>query len=181
MSFTESETKILDIPLTETCTLLENLGAVKVFDHDRIITHFDTPDHTLFQRGKILKLTEEGTLKLTINQHREDGTTEEIKVGVSRKEETVALLDRLGFIPISEVTARRISYEWDGVDFDIDIFPHIPPFLEIDLGESGKNLLEILTVLTLENRQSCTLSTPEVFQHVGKDYFLLFSLSNHAG
>jgi adenylate cyclase class 2 len=100
----------------------------------------------------------------------------EIKLFVSRKEECISLLQTLGYIPVSEVKARRISLEWQGIDFDIDEFPQIPPFMEIDLGESKYTLQDILQKLYLEKNEIGEMSTPDVYKKYGIDYFNLFKI-----
>src|SRR5205814_288073 len=122
------------------------------------------------------KLTEEGKVKLSYDAPVEAGR-ESIKFVVSRKQETVDFLSRLGFLPVSQSTSERISYEWEGVGFDIDESPQIPAFLEIDCGESNYSLEDILKKLGLENHESGEMSTPEIYKKYGLDYFKLFKIS----
>ena len=80
----------------------------------------------------------------------------------------------LGLDPISKVKAKRISYELGKIDFDIDKFPVIPAFLEIDiefLEEEGYELEQLLKELGLENNKTVVMGTEDIHSLYGKDYF----------
>jgi adenylate cyclase class 2 len=162
------EVKILNIDVEKIIKKLEELGAKKVFDNVRVVTYFKNKNDA----GKpFLKLTEEDKLKLTsqnLNTHKD------IKLFVSRKEECISLLETLGYFAISEVSTHRTSYELFGIDCDIDIFPEIPPFLEIDLGETEITLDDFIVKLNLEDNKKVVMSTPQVVELYGKDYFDLY-------
>lgn len=164
------ETKVLNIDTKGIEQKLTSLGAKKVFDNVRTITYFQNPKEN---QKPSLKLTEEEKLKLS---YQNDQGDEEIKLFVSRKAECVALLGHLGYVPISEVKARRISYEWMGIDFDIGEFLQIPAFLEIDLGDSKFTLEDIFQKLDLEKNEKIQMSTPETFKKYKLDYFELFKI-----
>jgi adenylate cyclase class 2 len=117
-------------------------------------------------------LTEEGDkLKLTSL----DSNNQETKLFVSRKEECISLLSTLGYKLISEVEAHRTSYELGTIDFDIDEFPGIPAFLEIDMGEKATMPIEtLITKLQLDSNKSGQMSTPEILNFYGKDYFEVY-------
>lgn len=163
------EVKVLNISLKETCRLIDNLGANKVFDATRTIKHFDYNDKRLSKRKETLKLTEEGTHKVTWEKGKE-----EIKFVINNPQAFIKWLAKIGMSQITLVKARRISYEWKGIDFDIDVFPHIPPFLEIDMGTSKSSLKDILKKLHLENNEVLEISTPGIYSRQHKDYFSLF-------
>ncbi len=165
------EIKILDIDVEALEQKLLSIGAKKVFDDMRVITYFSNVHDT---QEPFLKLTEEGKLKLS---SQNDQTHEEVKLFVSRKEECVQLLATLDYLPVSEVRSRRISYELDGIDFDIDCFPGIPPFLEVDMGEnSNVSFEEMLATLEIKNNRQEQMSTPQIVALYGKSYFDLFRI-----
>lgn len=167
------EIKILDIAPDKLSAKIIELGAKKVFDEDRTITYFQPKD--ISDAQTTFKLTEEGKLKFSA---QETGTgREEIKVFISRKEEFIKILALMGYMPVTRVVARRISFELGTIDFDIDIFPGIPAFLELDVpADSPLSQAEIITQLELQNNQVVTISTPEVFSRYHKDYFQEFAL-----
>ena len=87
--------------------------------------------------------------------HQSDPTKKrEIKFKASCLKETLDFFHEMGLDPISRVKAPRISYELGKIDFDIDSFPFIPPFLEIDIEhirEEGYTVESLLKKLGLEN------------------------------
>ncbi len=49
-TYKEQEIKVLDINVENVCEKLEQLGAKKVFDGDRIFTTLDTEEKTYLQK-----------------------------------------------------------------------------------------------------------------------------------
>lgn len=175
MNYIENEIKILDVNVQELTELLEKLGAQKVFDDNRIVTSFDDKQQNLQGQDVDIRITEEGSIKLSLDQ-KVNGKTSSIKLKVSRVQEMTDFLSVLGVTPVSKATSHRISYEFEGIDFDIDQFEHIPPFLEIDMGESVKDLHQVIKQLGLGGKEQVSLSTQEVFKKYGKDYLTLYKL-----
>ncbi|MBI2572842.1 CYTH domain-containing protein [Candidatus Woesearchaeota archaeon] len=170
-SYTESEIKILDVNPKKLHLLLSKLGATKVFDDTRTFYSFDYPDHRLRRNQQEIRLTDEGTIKLSFEQNPKNGKKESVKIKVSRKEEALELLKRLGLKQVAKIISHRTSYEYNGVDFDIDTFPSIPPFLEIDTGDTKVSVKKILALLDLENAKPLVISTPAIFELYGKEYY----------
>lgn len=171
MKYPNVELKVLGVSAEEIVQKLKDIGAQEVFNADRVITHLD--DGTGRLRAKNFKLTEEAKLKLSIDTHEEHST---VKLFVSRKVECLDMLAVLGITPISCATAHRTSFEWEGVDFDLDQFPDIPPFLEIETAESAHTFEDMLKLLGLEGNEQGALSTPQIFQKYGIDYFDRFKI-----
>ena len=70
--------------------------------------------------------------------------------------------------------APRISYELGKIDFDIDKFPAIPAFLEIDIEnieEEGYTVEDLLKKLGLENNKVVVKGTEDIHELYGVDYF----------
>ncbi len=169
MKYPNVETKVLDVEVEPLIQRMRGIGALQVFDAERTITHLD--DGTGRLRKKNLKLTEKDKLKLSIDTEEEHST---VKLFVSRKGECIDMFAALGIHPIAVSRARRTSFEWEGVDFDIDQFPGIPPFLEVDVAESAHTLEEVLTTLELVGKEHGMLSTPQIYERYGLDYFERF-------
>ncbi len=166
------EIKILNVDPNKISEQIISLGAHKVFDEDRIITYFKNINKP--NEISSFKLTEEGKLKFSASSKL---ASEEIKVFVSRKEEFVKILELMDYTPVTRVVARRISFELESIDFDIDIFPGIFPFLELDVpADNPLSRNEVIKKLNLQNNQLVNLSTPEIFTLYGKDYFTEFKL-----
>jgi len=178
MNTVEVEHKVLDVNPKAIAEAMKNIGAKQVYDDVRTITYFDHPDGSLKKAGEGIKLTEEGKLKLEHNRKTESGQSDTVKLFVSRKEEAVEFLKRLNLAPITQVQARRISYELGTVDFDIDCFPGIPPFMEVDMADADIELKELLGKLGLTENEVIVATTPEIFARYSKDYFAEFAVKD---
>jgi adenylate cyclase class 2 len=177
MSTTEEvEYKVLGVTPGNIAQAMNTIGAKQVYDDVRTITYFDHPDRSLKKNGEGIKLTEEGKLKLEFTRKAENGQSDTVKLFVSRKAEAVEFLKRLNLVPVTQVQARRISYELGSVDYDIDYFPGIPPFMEIDLADSEVELTDVLGKLGLTENEVIVATTPEIFARYGKDYFAEFAI-----
>lgn len=174
MEYLENEVKILNVDPQALATRFTQIGAAKVYEGIRTITTFDYVDRRLGKERQEVRLTEEGKLKLSYETQTPRGK-ESVKLFVSRKEEAAEFLRRLGLVPVTEAHARRTSYEWEGADFDIDEFPGIPPFLEIDPGTHPQE--EILALLDLGQHERLRASTKDIFRHYGKEYDESFAIS----
>ena len=179
--YKEQEIKILDINIESVQKKLELLGAKQVYEGVRTIMALDTEERKyLNQYDKLIRVTDEGDIKVTmhVNQSNPD-VKEVIKFKTSRLKETMDFFSELGLKPVSKVRAPRISYELGKIDFDIDHFPKIPPFLEIDLAyvqEEGYTLEELLTFLGLENNKRVIMGTEDIHRLYNIDYFNVYKV-----
>jgi adenylate cyclase class IV len=130
----------------------------------------------LIRNGIEIRITEEGETKLSLDENK-NGERTSIKLKISRTHEMEDFLAKLNIKPISKIYSYRISYEFDGIDFDIDQFPEIPAFVEIDLGDSTISIDSLLKHLSLENNEVFEGSTIKLYEKYNKDYLSLFSLS----
>lgn len=174
--YKEHEIKVLDVNVQQLVENLEKIGAKKVYEDKRTIIALDTSERVyLKQKDKLIRVTDEGSIKVTmhVNQSKPE-VKEGIKFKTSRLKETMDFFHQLGLDPISKVSADRISYELGKVDFDIDKFPAIPAFLEIDvefLEEEGYKVGELLKKLGLENNKVVVMGTEDIHSLYGVDYF----------
>jgi len=175
-NYIEHEIKILDIDVAEVMLSLEKLSAVKVYDDERIATYFDNPQGDYAKANKSIRLTEEGKLKLSITSVDDATNIKVVKVFTSRKQETVDFLAMLGLFPTAVVQSHRISYEWQNVDFDIDQFPGIPAFMEIDINNLPISQAELLAKLGLQDNKIRQMGIPEVFAEYRVNCFEKFKV-----
>ncbi|MCI8588840.1 MAG: hypothetical protein HFG40_04230 [Bacilli bacterium] len=174
--YKEQEIKVLDIDVASVVKKLESMGAKKVYDGVRTIFVVDTLDRSfLTQQDKLIRITEEGSIKVTIHVNQSNlNLKEEIKFKTSRLKETMDFFHHIGLDPISKVEVPRISFELGKLDFDIDCFPSIPPFLEIDvkhIQEEGYTVELLLKDLELENHKMVVMGTEDIHKLYGIDYF----------
>ncbi|MCL2439938.1 MAG: hypothetical protein FWD15_05530 [Alphaproteobacteria bacterium] len=178
MDYRENEIKVLDVDAAALEGRLLQMGASKVYDDIRVITTYDTADRTLRRSGKLVRITEEGAVKVSMHVGRDPETRDVIKYKASRFEEQQRFLLELGFSPIAQVSARRISFELDGRDFDIDFFPGIPSFMEIDVENLSQAALDdLLEKLGVRSNKIVKLGTEEIHSLYGVDYFETYKIA----
>jgi adenylate cyclase, class 2 len=175
-NYIENEVKILDVDINKVSAKLERLGAKKVFEGARSFITFDNREVSLLERDIELRITEEGTTKFSLDEKLPSGEKRSIKLKISRAQEMQDILARLDIVPVSKVKSHRISYELGKIDFDIDQFPRIPPFLEIDLEHYVGELSELLEKLGLSDKEVFRGSTIELYSKYGHSYTELFKL-----
>ena len=142
MSNEECEVKFLDIDPDALQEKLVVIGATKTGEYFYRRRVFDYPDLRLNSQGAWLRLCDEGdrvtmTFKQRIGIKSHDGTQsddsmEEIEVEVSNFERTALLLEKLGFIEKFYQENKRIRWTKENVEFDIDTWPQLKPYLEIE-------------------------------------------------
>lgn len=174
--YKEHEIKVLDVDVEALCAKLEFIGAKKVYDDVRTIIALDTEDrHYLNEKDKLIRVTDEGSIKVTMHVNQSKPNIKSgIKFRTSRLKETMDFFHEMGLDPISKVEAPRISYELGKIDFDIDKFPAIPAFLEIDIEnieEEGYTVEDLLKKLGLENNKVVVKGTEDIHELYGVDYF----------
>lgn len=161
----EYEVRILDISLEEIIARIEKLGAYKVgnFHQKRFVY-----DYNPVQKGRWIRLRSNGketTLTLKeIKSLRIDGTSE-LEIVVSDFDETNRILNKLGYEPRTFQENFRIEYRLDTVAFDIDMWPGIPAYLEIE-GQSEKDVLDALEKLEFSSNSFTTKDVDTIYHDV---------------
>lgn len=142
----EYEIRKLDVSFDEVIQKLERIGAKKVgvYHQKRYVYDFIP-----VQKGRWIRLRSNGKVNtLTIKEVkslRVDGT-KELEILVSNFNDTNEILMKLGYIPRTYQENFRIEYTLDGVNFDLDKWPMIPPHLEIE-GKSEEDVLKAMKLL----------------------------------
>ena len=160
---TEYEARVLEVNKEELVKKLTELGAEKIadFDYSRRVYNFNpVTDH------KWIRLRTNGTkTTLTIKQILDatiDGT-KEMEIEVSNFEETDKILNELGYVSHTYQENKRIRYVLDGVEIDIDTWPYIPTYVEIE----GKNIEEVESMidkLNLDKTKQTSIDVQAVFK-----------------
>ncbi|MFZ3054907.1 MAG: CYTH domain-containing protein [Minisyncoccales bacterium] len=172
----EIEVKFLDIDIVSMEKKLEAIGAEKVFEKLYKRRIFDYPDLRLHKKGAWIRLRDEGekitlTYKERIGMKTYDGKTnddsmEEIEIEVSDFEKTAELLNHIGFKEKFYQENRRIRYQLKDIEFDIDFWPQIEPYLEIE-APSWEKIDEAIKLLGLNPKDKKIFSTTQVYQLKG--------------
>ncbi|MGY2029828.1 class IV adenylate cyclase [Nocardia gipuzkoensis] len=92
-------------------------------------------DITPGDESKWIRLRDNGNgTTLAVKQITSDAIdgTHEVEVSVDDFAATNALLELLGFTAKSYQETKRVSFELDGAQLELDTWPRIPPYLEIE-------------------------------------------------
>ena len=163
---TEFEVKILDIDVNAVRKKLESLGAVKVAE--RKMRRF-VYDIDLAKSHSWIRLRDNGektTLAIKEIHSAEIDGTKEIEVEVSDFDSTNSILNKLGFFPKAYQENKRVSFKFDGAEVEIDSWPKIPPYVEIEAG-SAEKVEKVLKLLGFEKSQATSIGVEEVYKKYG--------------
>ena len=133
---TEIEAKFLDINKDAFRLKLKNLGA-KLVNPERtmIRSNYDYDDERLDKKSGWIRVRDEGG-KVTlaykqVNDRSLEGT-KEVSVTVSSFKDTCNFLDSIGMKLSSSQETKRESWILDDAEIEIDTWPWIPSFVEIE-------------------------------------------------
>lgn len=81
-----------------------------------------------------------------------------------------AILEQLGFSFRNYQEKNRTTYILDDTEIDIDSWPLIPPYLEIE-GQSDVQINEMIKKLALENKEIVSCNTADIYKKYGIDLY----------
>ena len=172
---TEYEVRVLDIDTEKIILKLEALGAEKIaeFDYKRRVYNFHPAvDH------KWIRLRTDGkktTLTIKKLESYEIDGTKELEIEVSDFEETNLILNELGYTAHTYQENRRIQYTYNGVEIDIDYWPLIPTYVEVE-GPSEEAIYKTVEALGF-TKDSCTSRDVEgIYLDYGYDLGTIYNL-----
>ena len=138
----EFEIKFLEVDVLELEKKLVKIGAKKAGEYDYIRVLMDYPDERLNKVEAWVRLRTDGkestlTYKQRLGAGSDDGSVldvgmKEIEVLVDSYEKTFEILKAIGLTVKREEKNKRIRYTRGDTVFDIDFWPFIPPYLEIE-------------------------------------------------
>lgn len=169
-NFEEIECKFLDVDVAELEKKLKALGAKKEFS--RIFRRYvmDFPDRRLDNQHSWLRIRDEGDkVTFTYKQRKgvKDGQSDEgmreIEVVVSDFEHTAEIMRAIGMENKFYEENRRTLYRLGDVEFAIDEWPLIPPYLEIE-SDSWDKVDEAAKKLGFSLKDKRIFSTAQVYK-----------------
>ncbi len=174
----EIEVKFLNINILEIEEKLKTIGASKVKEFFYRRRVFDYPDWRLDKAAAWLRLRDEGEqITLAFKQRQgadqHDGTgndtgMEEIEIIVSDFDKTAEMLLKLGFVEKHYAENKRIRWQKDGVEFDLDIYPELEPYLEIE-ADSWEKIDQAIGWLELNPEDKRIFSANQIYKLKGID------------
>jgi len=178
----EIEAIFLDINTQDIEKRLESLGATKEGEYLYKSRTFDYPGFPLDKKASWVRLRDEEnritlTYKKRLGIKAHDGTLsdtgmEEIEIVVSDYEVATKFLYKLGLILKFEQEKKRIRWKLNKTEFDIDTWPKLNTYLEIE-AESEKELNKAIKMICLDIKDKKVFSATQVYALNGirdKDY-----------
>ncbi len=159
---TEFEVRILDIDVEQIKNKLEEVGAKKHLERSMRRYVYDINDN----KDTWIRLRDNGqTITLTIKEIHHDGIdgTKETEIEVDDFEKTNLLLNKLSFLPKAYQENKRISYKLNNVEIEIDFWPKIPPYLEIE-AKSTEEIEKTVKLLGFKMNQTTSIGVKKVYQ-----------------
>lgn len=161
----EYEVRVLEINSEELVQKIEALGGKlkgnwyqKRYVYDTIPKK-DSQWIRLRTNGETTTLTYKNVEKTTV-----DGT-KELEIVVSDFEKTNELLEQAGIKSKGYQENKRIQYILDGVELDIDSWPLIPTYLEIE-GKSEEEVNSMIEKLGLKEAKVTALDVQSVYEKI---------------
>ena len=165
MSHIEYEVRVLEINKEKILERLKQLDAKLVEDVFQIRYIYDF-NPTI--PGKWIRLRTNGsktTLAIkNIESLKIDGT-KEIEIEVSDFYTTNEILKELGYVPKGIQENKRIRYDLNGVEIDIDTWPKIPTYMEIE-GKTEIDVYKTLELLGIPKERATSLDVQGIYKEV---------------
>ena len=150
----EIETKVLEVDADSVAEKLNKLGAEKIQDVMLKVDWFSLPNLVKENHPWYLRVRSYSSGKTEITWKGKPEITgtvrkvEEINVLVDDHEKTKKLFLSLGLVCYAHQEKKRVSWKLLNVQFDMDTYPKMPTYLEIE-AESEKEIVDMMKKLDL--------------------------------
>lgn len=155
----EIETKVLEVDAKEIAEKLQNLGATEI-KNTRLTVDWYSPngimnnEHPWYLR---VRKTSDGmseiswkSLPTIVGNTRQSA---EVNLDISDFENGKKLLEAIGLVNYAHQEKDRHSFKLNDWSFDIDTYPNMPTYLEIE-GISVEHIKQAIDLLGLQNHNS---------------------------
>ena len=174
----EKEVKFLDIDPAAIEEKLKASGAHKVGEYFYRRQVFDFPGFPLDKQAAWVRLRDEGeritlTFKQRLGISSNDGKTsdrsmKEVEIIVNDYQKTTDFLLSIGMIYKFYEENKRIRWQKGNIEFDIDTWPKLNPYLEIE-APSWEEISEAEKFLRLDPADQKIFSTNQIYKMNGID------------
>lgn len=165
MEHIEYECTILDIDVDEVKSKLMSLGAE---DKGEVLQRRYVYDFNPVDKNRWIRLRTNGkktTLTLKeIKDRTAIGGTNELEIVVDDFDMMNEILNKLGYKYRNYQENKRHSFELDGVNIEIDSWPLIPTYVEVE-GSSEDEVLKTLEKLNIVGKKT-TLDVESIFREI---------------
>lgn len=160
---TEIEERVLEIDQQQMIKKLEKLGATKVGEWYQKRYVYDFIPKRENEWIRLRDNGEEVTLTYKNIENKGIDGTKELEINVSGFEETNQLLNVLGYQPKAYQENKRIRYKLNQVEIDIDMWPLIPAYMEIE-GKIIEEVKQIEKMLQINPEKVTTMNCQDIYQ-----------------
>jgi adenylate cyclase class 2 len=164
---TEIEAKWLEIDHNEFRSRLKKLGAKQTRPLTQMVrTVFYDAERKMTKIGARVRVRDEGD-RITMSYKRTDDATltgtKEVELVVDDYERAIDFLKQIGMVQKSVEETKRESWELDGAEIDLDEWPWLPPFVEIEAADE-KLLVDVVEKLGLDMKNSVSGSVNDIYE-----------------
>ena len=163
---TEYEVRVLDIDVSKIKKRLEELGANLEWD---LLQKRYVYDFIPKVDGKWIRLRTNGlktTLTIKNLVSSEIDGTQELEIEVDNFERCNLILKELGYEPKGYQENRRCQYLLNGVEIDIDYWPLIPTYLEVE-GPQEEAVYNTIKALNIDIKDTTTKDVDSIYKDYG--------------
>ena len=165
----EYEITVFDIDVSEIEKKLESIGAIKQGEYFQKRNLYNFHEE---YRGRFIRLRTNGEkTTLTIKDKsakKEIGSVKELEIEVSSFEKTNEILELLGYEHSTYQENKRIIYKLGHIEFDIDTWPMIPTYLEIE-GKNKEDVEKMIKILDIDEEKLSLDKVSEIYKKYGID------------
>ncbi len=167
----EIEVKILEIDVKAVIRRLKRLGARKVSSGELRAAFFDFKDRRLQKTGRLLRLREgpSGTVLAFKSpvRRRTVKSMREYELDLRDSGNIRAILAGLGLRESDRARKHRTSFRLGRAHFEIDKYPGIPAYLEIE-APSAREIRRLVGLLGMSMARAKPWTWRDVLAHYGK-------------
>ncbi|MBS1267176.1 MAG: hypothetical protein MAG795_01148 [Candidatus Woesearchaeota archaeon] len=165
----EYEVKILKIDVSKIKTRLEQIGAEKFAEKNfKRIVYALNKDEPLDRWVRLRTDGKKSTLAYKHIKENSIGGTEEIEFEVSDFKKTDKFLQKIGCKKKSYQENKRIKYKKNNIYFDIDFWPGLKPYVEIE-SDSKQDVEKGVKLLGFSIKDATTKDTMQLYLEKGID------------
>ena len=165
---TEYEVRVLEIDTEKIIKKLEELHATFLWDKIQRRYVYDLKPAEENRWIRLRTNGEKSTLTIkNVATSNIDGT-QELEIVVDDFDRTHLLLKELGYESRSYQENRRIQYNLNGVEIDIDTWPKMPTYMEVE-GSSEDAVYHALDVLGISREECTSLDVESLYYKYGID------------
>lgn len=156
----------LDDILELTIEKIREILIDKTFENE--IKKFNINPNKWIRLRKSNNKTELTTKHILEKQNDKFQNVIETEIEVSSLEETNAILESIGIARRSYQEKTRYSYEYKTAEIEIDIWPKLQPYMEIECDDE-EVINEIIEKLDLKDNEVVSLNTEQLYKRIGID------------